>query len=85
VRAVWQTVRMTNQPNQQRPHREDYKVQRLVQRTETELALQAKTKRSEPNKLEKLAVLRRLTILRSIGLAPTVGVCALCDRVFTVP
>jgi len=47
VRAVWQTVRMTNQqPNQQRPqHREDYKVQKLVDRIESKLALQAKTAR----------------------------------------
>jgi hypothetical protein len=45
VRAVCQTVRMTNQqPNQQPrpPHREDYKVQKLVDRIESKLALQAK-------------------------------------------
>jgi hypothetical protein len=35
---------MTNQSNQQQlpQHREDYKVQKLVQRIETKLALQAK-------------------------------------------
>jgi hypothetical protein len=34
---------MTSQPNQQqRPHREDYKLQKLVERIETKLALQAK-------------------------------------------
>jgi len=34
---------MTNQPKQQLPqHREDYKVQKLVKRIETKLALQAK-------------------------------------------
>jgi hypothetical protein len=36
---------MTNQPNQQRPHLEDYKVQKLVERVEAKLALQAKTMR----------------------------------------
>jgi hypothetical protein len=42
---VWQTVGMTtqtSQTNQQRPRREDYKVQKLVDRIETKLALQAK-------------------------------------------
>jgi hypothetical protein len=35
---------MTSQPNQHtnRPHREDYKVQKLVERIEAKLALQAK-------------------------------------------
>jgi hypothetical protein len=32
----------TNQTNQQRPRREDYKVQKLVDRIERKLALQAK-------------------------------------------
>jgi hypothetical protein len=43
--SVWQTVRMTDQPitQQQRPqHREDQKVQKLVRRIESKLALQAK-------------------------------------------
>jgi hypothetical protein len=31
-----------NHTNQQRPRREDYKVQKLVDRIETKLALQAK-------------------------------------------
>jgi len=46
--AVWQTVGMTtetNQTNQKRPRREDYKVQKLVDRIETQLALQAKAVR----------------------------------------
>jgi hypothetical protein len=39
--GLWQTVGMTNQ--QQCPQRrEDYKVQKLVKRIETKLALQAK-------------------------------------------
>jgi hypothetical protein len=46
VRVVWNTVNMTtqtNQPNQQ--HREDYKVQKLVDHVESKLALQAKAVR----------------------------------------
>lgn len=44
VCAVWQTVRMTSQANQQQlpRHREDYKVQKLVERIETKLALKTK-------------------------------------------
>jgi hypothetical protein len=44
---MWQTVAMTNQPTTQQPrtHREDYKVQKLVERIETKLALQAKAAR----------------------------------------
>jgi hypothetical protein len=37
-----QTVSMTTQTNQQRTHREDYKVQILMQRIETKLAFQEK-------------------------------------------
>jgi cytochrome c-type biogenesis protein CcmH/NrfG len=43
--GLWQTVGMTDQPTnqQQRPqHREDCKVQKLVERIEMKLALQAK-------------------------------------------
>jgi hypothetical protein len=36
---------MTTQTNQHRPRREDYKVQKLVDRIETKLALQAKAGR----------------------------------------
>jgi hypothetical protein len=39
---------MTNQPNEQQRshlHREDYKVQKLVERVEAKLAFQAKTTR----------------------------------------
>jgi cytochrome c-type biogenesis protein CcmH/NrfG len=46
--GLWQTVRMTNQhaSQQQRPqHREDYKVQKLIQRIETKMTLQAKANR----------------------------------------
>jgi hypothetical protein len=35
----------TNQTNRQCPRREDYKVQKLVDRIETKLALQAKAER----------------------------------------
>jgi hypothetical protein len=44
---VCQTVNMTSQPNPQtnRPHREDYEVQKLIERIEAKLALQAKTTR----------------------------------------
>jgi hypothetical protein len=45
---AWQTVSMTNQPNEQQRshlHREDYKVQKLVERVEAKLAFQAKTTR----------------------------------------
>jgi hypothetical protein len=40
---------MTNQQTnqQQRPHREDYKVQKLVERIEMKLALQAKAAREQ--------------------------------------
>jgi hypothetical protein len=54
---------MTNQHSDQmqRPrHREDRKVQKLVQRIETKLALQAKgAPRSQPSKLEKPAMPKR--------------------------
>jgi len=43
---LWETVGMTNQPTaqQQRPqHREDHKIQKLMERVELKLAPQAKT------------------------------------------
>jgi len=46
--SLWQTLRMTNQQtNQQQPSRlrEDHKVQKLIERIETKLALQAKAVR----------------------------------------
>jgi deoxyhypusine synthase len=42
--VLWKTVRMTNQ--QRTPqYREDHKVQKLIERIETKLALQAKAVR----------------------------------------
>jgi hypothetical protein len=42
--GLWQTVGMTNQQRVPQ-HREDYKVQKLVQRIEKKLVLQAKAQR----------------------------------------
>jgi hypothetical protein len=48
--GLWQTVGMTNQQTNQQQcpqHREDYKLQKLIQRIETKLALQAKAVRAQ--------------------------------------
>ena len=52
VCAVWQTVGMTNQQTNH-PHREDYKVQTLVDSIESKLALQAKAIREASQESSK--------------------------------
>jgi hypothetical protein len=46
VTDLWQTVAMTTQQTKVTPqHREDYKVEKLMRRIETKMALQAKAVR----------------------------------------
>jgi hypothetical protein len=77
---------MTNhQANHQRPqHHEDYKVQKLVDRIEAKLALQAKAKR-EANKEGAIPRRRNLRVIEWVGTIPATAVCTFCDRLFLVP
>ena len=71
---------MTNhQANHQRPqHHEDYKVQKLVDRIEAKLALQAKAKR-EANKEGAIPRRRNLRVIKWVGTVPACGL-HVCDR-----